>query len=159
MRIGISGHRRLTPATEALITRLMHEELAGYPASGLAGISCLADGADQIFAQAVIDAGGRLEVIVPAARYRATLPESALVGFDTLLGQASAVDWLPFDEPDGQAYMEAARVMLDRVDALIAVWDGLPARGLGGTADVVTEAGRRRVPVIVIWPPDAWRAD
>jgi hypothetical protein len=32
----------------------------------IAGISCLEDGADQIFARAAADAGGKLEAIIPA---------------------------------------------------------------------------------------------
>ena len=42
------------------------------------GLSCLADGAYQIFARAVVDLGGGLEVFVPAAQYRDGLPASAL---------------------------------------------------------------------------------
>jgi hypothetical protein len=38
------------------------------------GLSCL-DGADQIFARAVTGLGGTFEVVVPAAEYRAGLPE------------------------------------------------------------------------------------
>ena len=47
--------------------------------------------------------------------------------------------------------------MLDDADVLFAVWDGQPARGYGGTADVVAEARRRKVPVRVIWPDGAQR--
>lgn len=42
--------------------------------------------------------------------------------------------------------------MLDRADRLLAVWDGKPARGYGGTADVVAEAQTRVIPVTVIRP-------
>ena len=40
---------------------------------------------------------------------------------------------------------------------LVAVWDGQPARGLGGTADVVAYARQRGVPMEVIWPQGATR--
>jgi hypothetical protein len=53
--------------------------------------------------------------------------------------------------------MEASSVMLARANRLFAVWDGQPARGYGGTADVVAEACRRGVPVTVIWPEGASR--
>lgn len=43
------------------------------------------------------------------------------------------------------------------VDELIAVWDGKPARGYGGTADVVAYAERTGVPVRVLWPEGASR--
>lgn len=41
------------------------------------------------------------------------------------------------------------QLLVRRADILIAVWDGLPARGMGGTADVVQEA--RRVGLPIIW--------
>jgi len=53
--------------------------------------------------------------------------------------------------------MEASKAMLARTDRLFAVWDGKPARGYGGTADVVAEARKRAVPVTVIWPEGASR--
>ena len=47
--------------------------------------------------------------------------------------------------------------MLAKADRLFAVWDGQPARGYGGTADVVAEARARGIPVTVIWPEGATR--
>ncbi|WP_198036875.1 hypothetical protein [Nocardia sp. BMG51109] len=47
--------------------------------------------------------------------------------------------------------------MLDDADELFAVWDGKPARGYGGTADVVAVARQRGMPVTVIWPDGAQR--
>lgn len=47
--------------------------------------------------------------------------------------------------------MAASELMISVVSELFAVWDGRPARGYGGTADVVArarECGRR---VRVIW--------
>ena len=77
MRIAITGHRGLPAATERLVDTAIREQLEAYADSDLVGISNLANGADQLFAQAVLDAGGQLEVIVPAAQYRDGLPESA----------------------------------------------------------------------------------
>jgi len=53
--------------------------------------------------------------------------------------------------------MAASRAMLARADCLYAVWDGKPARGYGGTADVVAEAEGSGIPVTVIWPEGARR--
>jgi hypothetical protein len=38
------------------------------------------------------------------------------------------------------------------------VWDGLPSRGLGDTADVVAAARAAGLPVAVLWPAGARRA-
>jgi hypothetical protein len=91
MRIAISGHRGLPAATERLIDQDIRQQLADYRNGELVGISNLADGADQVFAQAVLDAGGQLEVIVPAAQYRAGLPETAHAAYDALLARAAKV--------------------------------------------------------------------
>ncbi len=157
MRIAITGHRGLPAATERLVDRAIREQLATHAGSDLVGVSALADGADQLFALAVLDAGGQLEVIVPAAQYRDGLPESAHAAYDSLLAKAADVERLDRIESDEQAHMEASRVMLARADRLFAVWDGQPARGYGGTADVVAEARKRGVPVTVIWPEGASR--
>jgi len=53
--------------------------------------------------------------------------------------------------------MDASRFMVDNADRLIAVWDGEPARSYGGTADVVTYAREKGVPVSVVWPEGASR--
>ena len=47
--------------------------------------------------------------------------------------------------------------MLEHADALLAVWDGQPARGYGGTADVVEIARQTGTRAIVIWPDGARR--
>jgi hypothetical protein len=157
MRIAITGHRGLPADTERLVDRAIRQQLAAYAGRDLVGVSNLADGADHLFAQAVLDAGGQLEVIVPAARYRDGLPESAHATYDALLSRASSVHGLDRIESDEDAHMEASRAMLDRAEHLFAVWDGKPARGYGGTADVVAEARGRGIPVTVIWPEGATR--
>lgn len=57
-RIAISGHRGLNAHTTNLIDQAIRESLSKHPGS-VTGMSCLADGADQIFARAVIDLGER----------------------------------------------------------------------------------------------------
>jgi hypothetical protein len=157
MRIAITGHRDLPPDTEHLVDQAIREQLAAYAGHELVGVSNLADGADQLFAQAILDAGGQLDVIVPAAHYRDGLPESAHATYDALLSRASSVHRLDRIESTEEAHMEASAVMLDRADRLFTVWDGKPARGYGGTADVVAEARNRGIPVTVIWPEGASR--
>jgi hypothetical protein len=120
-------------------------------------MSCLADGADQIFARAVTDLGGTLEVVVPATEYRADLPADSHPGYDDLFAQAAAVHRLPFTESTPESHMAASKLMVNEADELYAVWDGKPARAYGGTADVVAYARERKTPVRVIWPDGAQR--
>ncbi|RCV47453.1 hypothetical protein [Marinitenerispora sediminis] len=155
-RIAISGHRELAPEVERRVDRLLRAHLAGA-AGGLIGLSCLADGADTLFARAVLDLGGALEVVVPAEEYRDGLPAGHHRVYDALLRRAVLVHRLPYRLSAPESHMAAGRYMVHHCDELVAVWDGEPARGPGGTADVVgyaREQGRR---VAVIWPDGAHR--
>lgn len=156
LRIGITGHSNLTPDSIPLVADALRETLAARAGDGLIGVSCLARGADQIFARVVLDLGGHLEVILPAADYRTrkVKPDNA-AEFDDLIGQAKTVTTLPFDHSARDAYMAASDAVLDTVDEIIAVWDGQPADGHGG--DVVAAGRSREVPVTVVWPAGAAR--
>lgn len=156
-RLAITGHRGLPAPTERLIDTALRAELAHYPADDLTGLSALADGADAVFARAVLDTGGTLIAIVPAEQYRDGLPAEHHPTYDALLARAAEVIQLDHVESDSDAHMAASLRMLDDTDRLLAVWDGKPARGYGGTADVVAEANRRGVPITVIWPDGAAR--
>ena len=155
-RIAISGHRGLPGPTARLVDQALRAALAER-APGVTGMSCLADGADQIFARAVTDLGGTLEVVVPAAEYRAGLPADSHPGYDELFAQAAAVRRLPFTASTPDSHMAASRLMVNEADELYAVWDGEPARAFGGTADVVAYAREHGTPVRVIWPDGAQR--
>jgi hypothetical protein len=155
-RIAISGHRGLPAPTTALVDQAIRDALAAR-APDVTGISCLADGADQIFAQAITDLGGTLEVIIPASQYRDGLPAKVRPAYDKLIAKAVKVHRLPFTESTSESHMAASELMVDTADELYAVWDGKPARGYGGTADVVAYAGQHGVPIHIIWPPGARR--
>jgi hypothetical protein len=157
-RIAVSGHRGLLPDVAALIDKAVRAELAPVAADGqLVGLTCLADGADQIFARAVLDLGGQIEVYVPAAKYRDGLPADARPTYDQLLSRAAKVYRLDHHDSTAESHMDASVAMLVRADRLLAVWDGQPARALGGTADVVEHARSRGLPITVIWPEGARR--
>ena len=155
-RIAVSGHRGLNARTTKLIGQAIRERLSEHPDS-VTGLSLLADGADQIFARAVIDRGGTLEVIIPAEEYRSGLPAEAHSEYDNLLSRAAAVHRLPFTESTSESHMAASKLMVDKADELYAVWDGKPARAYGGTADVVAYARKNDTRVEVIWPTGASR--
>ncbi|MCX2729858.1 hypothetical protein OOZ19_06375 [Saccharopolyspora sp. NFXS83] len=151
MRIGITGHTNLTRATARLVSKALEAELAGH--ADVVGMSCLARGADQIFARVVLDGGGSLEVVLPAADYRErkVKPDNTST-FDELIAEATTVHTMPFTESNPDAYMAASEHLLDSAGAIVAVWDGRPAAGRGGTGDVVDAARERGLPVTVVWP-------
>lgn len=158
LRIGVTGHRHLTPDTVDLVTRALDECVARHAAGRpLVGISCLAEGADQLFADVVLEHGGDLEAIVPAEDYSARMTEPVRLRFDALLGRAHRVTNLPYREAKGPAYMAASLVLVERSHLLVAVWDGERSASFSGTGDVVDYARQVDVPVEVIWPAGARR--
>lgn len=84
----------------------------------------LADGADQLFARAVLDAGGTLRVIVPAQQYRDDLPAECHTNYNELIARATTVRTLPYVESTSDAHMAESKAMLEDADSLLAVWDG-----------------------------------
>ncbi len=149
----------LAPASVPLVYRAIAEALGVYPGDDLTGISCIAHGADSIFAQAVLDLGGKLEVVLPSRNYRAQKVRPDHAGqFDNLLGRAETVHVLSYDEANRDAYEAANNVVLSLCDRLFAIWDGQAGVDKGSTASVVADARARGLPVEVIWPEGAARS-
>jgi hypothetical protein len=123
------------------------------------GVTCLARGADQVFARAVLELGGQIDVVLPASDYRErkVKPDNA-ADFADLIGKANTVTTMPFETANRDAYMAASERVLATVDAMVAVWDGRPSDGHGGTGDVVVAARERGLPVTVVWPDGAHRS-
>ncbi|MWA07662.1 hypothetical protein [Streptomyces sp. BA2] len=157
MRVGITGHRGLSKDIEQRVQSLLADEVSEYDAGELVALSCIADGPDAWFAEAALSAGGQLEVIVPAAEYRASLPEWHHATYDALMSRAADVHETGMTASDSEAHMTGSEILVGLADELIAVWDEKPAWGHGGTADVVAYAKRTGVPVRVVWPKGASR--
>lgn len=157
-RIGITGHSNLSGTTSHLVAEAIRATVTAYTTDNLVGVTCLARGADQIFARVVLDSGGAIEVILPAADYRdrKVKPDNAAT-FDDLISRATSVHTMPARESNRDAYLAASAHLLNDVDELIAIWDGAPADGHGGTGDVVHAARVRGLPVTVLWPEGATR--
>ncbi|MGA4841108.1 hypothetical protein [Streptomyces sp. G45] len=157
MRVGITGHRGLSTEVEERIRAMLGEVVSGYEASELVAVSCIADGPDAWFAEAVLKHGGRLEVVVPAVEYRENLPEWHHATYDVLLSRAADVHETGMTASTPEAHQAGSEILVGLVDELVAVWDGKPARGYGGTADVVAYAERCGTPVRILWPEGASR--
>jgi hypothetical protein len=192
LRVGVTGHRLnrlLEPDVDlgavvvevrAVLAAIQEAARAvtGEYASVFDGppqlilVSPLAEGTDQIVAEAALDAGFSLHVPLPTLpniytggfqRPARPVAEDPCAGFVRLCARASAVqilDGTPTATLDGAAYAAVGRTVLRHADVLIAVWDGSPAEGAGGTAAVIDQARSWQVPIVWIDPrrPQAWRA-
>lgn len=158
MRVGFTGHQRLSRPTRRAVAAAIATLLADHAEGDLVGITSLAEGADQAFAFTVFAAGGRLHIVIPSAGYEQSFTdERARDSYTALLGLASSRTALPFTEPSEEAYLAAGHAVVDDCDMLIAVWDGNPAVGKGGTSDIVDYANERGVELQVVWPRGAQR--
>lgn len=158
VRIGVTGHMNITPAT----VRMVYDEIAHHLAQtsdpvDLVGVSCIARGADSVFAQAILEAGGRLEVIIPSRNYRErkVKPDHAAL-FDDLVKRAALVRVMDFDDAGADAYEAANEAVLGSCDRLIAVWDGQDGER-SGTESVVASARQKGLSVEIMWPNGAAR--
>lgn len=151
--LGITGHQRLDdedawPWVDSAITKILSAEEVPP-----VGTSSLAIGADQLFARAVLRAGGAIHVVIPFAGYALRFSEGEnRQAYETLLARGAQVEVLKRSGSDQDAYMAAGRRVVDISDVLIAVWDGKRAKGLGGTADVVAYAKTQGKPIVHINP-------
>jgi hypothetical protein len=156
--VGCTGHQSLSLWTRRQVAAEIATYLATIPGE-LIGVCSLAGGADQIFAHALLAAGGHLHAIVPSANSDESFArDDDRTAFTHLLEQAAERTDLPFSTPTEEAYMEAGKVVADACEILLAVWDGKPAAGLGGTADVVAYARERGRHVMVVWPSGSSRS-
>lgn len=171
--VGVTGHRSLAdPAKVAaqvaqvlsLIQSAAADALAEHenPLHGqelqLRIVSALAEGADRLVAQAGLDCGASLQCILPLPRadYAADFATAASrQAFADFLKRAERVFELDGGGERAEAYLAAGRMTVRQSDILIAVWDGEPARGVGGTAEVIAEALARRAPVVWLKPDGA----
>ncbi|MEU6241149.1 hypothetical protein [Streptomyces sp. NPDC047024] len=158
--IAVTGHMDLTEASVPLVRDALRVALKPYAADGaLVGVSCIAKGADSLFAEAVLELGGRLTAVIPSKDYRQNKvkPDHAQT-FDRLTNAAAEVIVLEHEIANRSAYEDANRTLLRRADRLIAVWNGEPPTGKGGgTADTVHEAKEAGLPVDIVWPDEAAR--
>jgi hypothetical protein len=179
IRIGVTGHRKLDDpaAVQAAVKRALDAEIENLfpPESRLNStsvrfrvLSPLAEGADRVVARAVLTyPGAQLDVVLPLT------VEDYLEDFETQESKNEFRDLLAqckqpvslrtrliredLSDPAGRAelrrdaYSQVGQYVVDHCDVLIAVWDGQPARGRGGTAEIVQYAQEQNRPVIRVW--------
>ncbi|MCX0271667.1 hypothetical protein NLM24_13300 [Nocardia zapadnayensis] len=156
MRVAVTGHLNITAETAVLVREEIARRLTEIP--NLVGVSCIARGADSVFAQAVLEVGGRLEVVLPSRNHReARVKPDHVPVFDELVARASEVQVMDFEEAGREAYEAANEALLGAADRLIAVWDGEGGES-GGTGSVVKLARERGLAVDVVWPEGAARS-
>lgn len=153
MNVGVTGHQRLDdPTAWCWVERAIDHELETLD-QPLVGVTSLAIGADQLFARLVVHRGGRIHAVIPFAEYEGTLDEEGAEEYRKLISHAE-IEVLDLPGTEQDAYLAAGKRVVALSELMIAVWDSQPAKGKGGTADIVAYAQGRHVPLVHINPHD-----
>jgi len=161
--VGVTGHRTLPhpertarAVDQALALIVGTLPLALRSRIRLVAVSSLAEGADRLVAERVArTSGGGLGVVLPfpAERYLDDFAtQDSRNEFHRLLRTAEWVRHVEESTDRDAAYRAAGHSVVERCDVLLAIWDGAPPRGVGGTAEIVRHAQRLSHPVVVIHP-------
>jgi hypothetical protein len=172
--IGVTGHRQiaqidghaaaLAANIQGILARLRLAVVSVcsdskflYPANPVLRIvGMAAEGADLIAMKAAHDLSFPIACILPFPidEYCKDLAGRPFLGlFEEIIGASESKLELPGTRAEGaRSYERANDVIISNCDLLIAVWDGLEARGRAGTGDVVEQAFERDIPIIVIDP-------
>jgi hypothetical protein len=165
--LGVTGHRAFRAADEEPLSTLVASIVADlrsmYSHTPLILLTPLAEGADRLVAEVALAAGAWLVVPMPFARrtYEATFRDhESRRHFNRLLTHPRTLRVLELPElPDRagagrfdedtrrrSAYLQCGAFVARHSQILIALWDGQPGHGAGGTADVVAYRRTGRLP-------------
>lgn len=163
--LGVTGHRTIRRGDEGAVTVHLREPLdrlrRDLPHSPVILLTSLAEGADRLVARVALDAGVQLIVVLPLPQdiYERDFTTAESRGeFRALLAHprtercivAPVLD--PRAETPGNArdlqYLLSGLFIARHSDILIAIWDGAPARGMGGTGQIVDFRRRGRIEIV-----------
>lgn len=147
LHIGVSGHQQLgDEETIWFVAQQFRELLAKYQnqaaqaGQGVIAYCALAIGTDQLFVRTALELGIPVEVVIPCAQYETIFSGDAHAEYVRLLNSCQQVHRLPAQDCSDDAYLAAGHWIVEHSDLIILAWNGYPAAGRGGTADVASYA-------------------
>ena len=146
--IGVSGHQQIgDEATIEFVSQQLRELLATFQCQAhengqdIVAYSALAIGTDRLFVKTALELGIPVEVIIPCSQYEDIYDSTEVrEEYRYLLGRCQQVHKLPFQECSDDAYLAAGHWIVDHSDLVMLVWNGYPAGGKSGTADIASYA-------------------
>jgi hypothetical protein len=153
LAIGFTGHRKLPDETRSreAIRGVLLEWKAKVPGV-VYGVTSAAAGGDLLFAETCIELNLPIRVFLPVPReqFREDFDEPAWSRAECVFRKALSVEVIGAGEKLTERYYECGIETVQQSQLLIALWDGGPSQGLGGTADMVHFAKEQGRPVIWI---------
>jgi hypothetical protein len=151
--VGFTGHRQL--ANQAVIAGAMQTALKDLRKEGPGewiALSSIAVGSDTVFTKQALGLGLAWHCVLPLppAEFRKDFTDEDWKQVQALLPEAEQVRVIAENGAREDAYLDAGMETVHACDVLLAVWDGEPARGKGGTADVIAYARELNKPLVLI---------
>lgn len=178
VRVGVTGHRdrpgleskAVLDAVRQSLDRIkgiaqeifeQNRELfdSGQEDPVLRLVCSLAKGADRLVAREALSKGYKLHAILPFPRgvYVKDPDLGPVEDFQSLLDDVNTEKVFELDNTclsdkrlRDESYEAAGRLVLRQSDVLIAIWDGKPEEGVGGTGQIVREARAVEIPILHI---------
>ena len=163
--IGFTGHR--SGIDEAVVRSALNDALVGFQElaaknSGRAELySSVAEGSDTLCVETARQLNMPVHILLPMDELEfasdftsaeAWLRSNRQIERARQRPCRDSVHQAPGETERPDCYFNQGMHILSAADILVAVWDGLPARGLGGTAEVVEQAIAIGIPVLQIDP-------
>jgi hypothetical protein len=143
LAIGFTGHRTLPDEamSRELIRKFLTEQKAKTPAT-IYGVSSAAAGGDLIFAETCIEFGIPLRILlpVPAELFREDFDAAAWARAERVLKAAFSIEITGNQCLGTERYYECGIETVQQSQLVLALWDGQPSRGIGGTEEMVSFA-------------------
>jgi hypothetical protein len=153
--VGFSGHRQLTnvPGVTAALREALESLRQNGPGEWIA-LSSAAAGADLLFIHSArnLNMGWEASLPLPMIDFERDFAPQEWREVKALIDQAEHLEITMESGSREDAYLAGGLDIVNRCDVLFVVWDGQPARGKGGTADVVAYARARRRPLLILNP-------
>jgi hypothetical protein len=154
LTVGVTGHRYVTEnekIEKGVDTALLHI-LEVYTPEKISIHTSLAEGADRLVLQRTLQLFENPHIIVPLPfpkdQYLKDFPGAkSKEEFNELINRADKVITFPPAKTKNKSYQIVGEYILDHSDIMVAIWDGKPPQGQGGTGDIINAVRNRNLPL------------
>jgi hypothetical protein len=150
LAVGFTGHRKVPYETKS--RQVIRDFLAQQKESHhgvMYGICSAAAGGDQLFAESCIELNIPLRILLPrpAEQFRADFEDTSWQRTVHIMENAISVEVTGRHESRNEQYYDCGIQTVAESQLLVALWDGQPSRGIGGTQEIVSYARKTGHPI------------
>jgi hypothetical protein len=150
LAVGFTGHRKVPYETKS--RQVIRDFLAQQKESHhgvMYGICSAAAGGDQLFAESCIELKIPLRILLPrpAEQFRADFDDASWQRSVHIMENAISVEVTGQYEARNEQFYDCGIQTVAESQLLVALWDGQPSRGVGGTQEIVSFARKTGHPI------------